>query len=69
MFAGALTARASTAQYSLWLDEHSMEEVVRFIRSALESCAPAARGQPGFDAIYPLMLRLCSPPQQQQQQQ
>lgn len=47
-------------QYSLWLDQHSMEEALKFIRTALEACAPAARGDPGFDEIYPLMLDLCT---------
>jgi len=31
------------------------------VRAALEACAPAVRGEPGFDELYPLMLRLCSP--------
>lgn len=48
------------AQYSLWLDQHSMEEALKFIRTALEACEPAARGEPGFDKVYPLMLRLCT---------
>ncbi len=48
-------------QYSLWLDQHGPEEVAKYVRSALEACAPAARGQAGFDDVYPLMLRLCSP--------
>ncbi|CAL8469379.1 g8920 [Coccomyxa elongata] len=51
----------SPAQYSMWLDQHSMEEALKFIRTALEACAPAARDQPGFDDVYPLMLKLCSP--------
>lgn len=37
-----------------------MEEALKFIRTALEACAPAARGDPGFDEIYPLMLDLCT---------
>jgi hypothetical protein len=49
------------AQYSLWLDQHSPEEAAKYVRSALEACAPAVRGEPGFDELYPLMLRLCSP--------
>lgn len=46
-------------QYSMWLDQHSMEEALKFIRTALEACAPAARGEPGFDDVYPLMQKLC----------
>ncbi len=49
------------AQYSLWLDQHSPEEAAKYVRAALEACAPAVRGEPGFDELYPLMLRLCSP--------
>lgn len=45
-------------QYSMWLDQHSMEEALRFIRSALEACAPAAEKEPGFSDIYPFMLQL-----------
>ena len=47
-------------QYSLWLDDHSTPEVLRGVRAALDACAPAAKGQPGFDDVYPLMLRLSS---------
>jgi hypothetical protein len=47
-------------QYSLWLDQHSMAEALKFIRSALEACAPAARGEPGFGDVYPLMLEVCA---------
>ncbi len=57
----AHTRTVSGVQYSLWLDQHGPEEVAKYVRSALEACAPAARGQAGFDDVYPLMLRLCSP--------
>ncbi|EIE21637.1 hypothetical protein COCSUDRAFT_30131 [Coccomyxa subellipsoidea C-169] len=50
----------SPAQYSMWLDQHSMEEALKFIRTAVEACAPAAREQPGFDDVYPVMLNLCT---------
>ena len=46
-------------QYSLWLDQHSMEEALRYIRTALEACEADARDEPGFDDVYPLMLQLC----------
>ena len=45
-------------QYSMWLDQHSMEEALRFIRSALEACASAAEKEPGFSDVYPFMLQL-----------
>ena len=45
-------------QYSMWLDQHSMEEALRFIRSALEACASAAEKEPGFSNVYPFMLQL-----------
>ncbi|KAK9840386.1 hypothetical protein WJX74_009033 [Apatococcus lobatus] len=48
------------AQYSLWLDDHSRPETLRGVRAALDACAPAAKGQPGFDDVYPLMLKLAS---------
>ena len=47
-------------QYSLWLDQHSMAEALEQIRGALDACAPAATGQPGFDEVFPLMQRLAS---------
>ncbi|CAK0784167.1 hypothetical protein CVIRNUC_007370 [Coccomyxa viridis] len=46
------------AQYSMWLDQHSMEEALKFIRSALEACAAAAEKEPGFSEVYPFMLQL-----------
>ena len=46
--------------YSLWLDQHSMAEALKFIRTALEACAPAARDEPGFGDVYPLMLDICA---------
>lgn len=48
------------AQYSLWLDQHSMPEALEQIRGALDACAPAARGQPEFEAVFPLMLQIAS---------
>ena len=53
----ALTADWSL-QYSMWLDQHSMEEALKFVRSALEACAPAAEKEPGFSEVYPFMLQL-----------
>ena len=51
---------SSAVQYSLWLDGHSQEESVKFIRTALEACAPKAKGQPGFEELYPLLKRLAA---------
>ena len=45
-------------QYSMWLDQHSMEEALKFIRSALEACAAVAEKEPGFSEVYPFMLQL-----------
>ncbi len=53
-----LTLLLANLQYSMWLDQHSMEEALRFIRSALEACASAAEKEPGFSDVYPFMLRL-----------
>jgi hypothetical protein len=46
-------------QYSLWLDGHSEAEAVRFVRTALEACAPRAAGQPGAAELLPLLRELC----------
>ncbi len=45
-------------QYSMWLDQHNMEEALRFIRSALEACAAAAEKEAGFNEVYPVMLQI-----------
>ena len=56
-----LTLDACTAsQYSLWLDQHSMTEALKFNCSALEACASAVREEPGFGDMYQLMITLCS---------
>lgn len=47
------------AQYSLWLDGHSETEAVRFVRTALDACAPRAAGQPGAAELLPLLRELC----------
>ncbi|PSC76466.1 conserved oligomeric Golgi complex subunit 5 [Micractinium conductrix] len=48
------------AQYSLWLDNHSQAEALKFIRTALEACAARARGAPGADELLPLLRRLAA---------
>ncbi|KAL4435870.1 hypothetical protein ABPG77_000632 [Micractinium sp. CCAP 211/92] len=50
------------AQYSLWLDGHSQEEALKFIRTALDACAAKARDAPGYEELAPLMRRLTAPP-------
>ena len=57
LISAVLTADLSL-QYSMWLDQHSMEEALKFIRSALEACAAAAEKEPGFSEVYPFMLQL-----------
>lgn len=47
------------AQYSVWLDQHDMGEVVAGVRKALRACKKAAEGQPGFDEVYGLMASIC----------
>jgi hypothetical protein len=47
-------------QYSLWLDGHSQEETLKFIRTALEACASKAKGAEGADQLLPLMRRLAA---------
>lgn len=47
-------------QYSLWLDNHSQAEALKFIRTALEACAARARGAPGADELLPLLRRLAA---------
>lgn len=46
-------------QYSLWLDQHSMPEVLRYIKSALEACAAAAKEEAGGPDICGVMMQLC----------
>ncbi len=47
-------------QYSLWLDGHSQEETLKFIRTALEACAAKAKGAEGAEQLLPLMRRLAA---------
>lgn len=49
----------TAAQYSLWLDQHTSEDVLRFIRSALTACQTKAEHEPGFDEVFPVMMKLC----------
>lgn len=48
------------SQYSLWLDGHSQEETLKFIRTALEACAAKAKGAEGAEQLLPLMRRLAA---------
>lgn len=52
------------AQYSLWLDQHNMDEVLLFIKSALKSCSTAAELDPAYDHVGPLMFDLVEGAQQ-----
>ena len=52
-------SRFTPAQYSLWLDQHTSEDVLRFIRSALTACQTKAEHEPGFDEVFPVMMKLC----------
>lgn len=51
-------------QYSLWLDQHNMDEVLQFIKSALKSCSTAAELDPAYDDVGPLMFDLVERSQQ-----
>ena len=51
--------RLCALQYSLWLDQHSMADALKYIKAALEACAPAAKSEAGYEDIYPLMYKLC----------
>ncbi len=47
-------------QYSLWLDQHSGEEVVRSVRGALQGAeAVKARQDPAAAAVLDAMAKLC----------
>lgn len=48
------------SQYSLWLDGHSQEETLKFIRTALEACTAKAKGAEGAEQLLPLMRRLAA---------
>ena len=54
-------AGLTPAQYSLWLDEHTPAEAAAFVRKAVEACAGRAAGQPGADALLPLLRALLAP--------
>lgn len=49
----------SPSQYSLWLDNHSAEAAGDGVKAALDACSSKAKGQQGFDEVYPLMMALC----------
>eukprot|EP00899_Mesostigma_viride_P002929 jgi/Mesvir1/12637/Mv02193-RA.1 len=53
-------AGLSVLQYSIWLDQHSEEDVWRGVKSSLEAYAHSVnmRGDPQYDPIYPLMMSL-----------
>lgn len=47
------------AQYSAWLDQHGMGEVVAGVRKSLEACRDKAQVEEGFEEVYGLMMGLC----------
>lgn len=47
-------------QYSLWLDQQTMPEVLRYIKSALEACSADAKDEQGYEEVYPIMYKLCA---------
>jgi hypothetical protein len=50
----------SAQQYSLWLDQHSGEEVVRSVRGSLQGPEVAkARQDPAAAAVLDAMAKLC----------
>lgn len=49
----------SPQQYSLWLDQHSGEEVLRSVRGALQGAEARARADPAAAAALEVMLKLC----------
>eukprot|EP00887_Chlorella_sp_A99_P006562 scaffold3.g6562.t1 len=51
-------AGLTPAQYSLWLDEHSPEDAVAFVRKAFEACEKKAAGAPGAAEVLSLMRTL-----------
>ncbi len=42
-------------QYSLWLDEHSQEEALKFVRNALDAGVAKAKGDADVAAIQPII--------------
>lgn len=53
--------KLSPAQYSLWLDEHTKKESVKFIKAAAEAGSVKIAGQPEGVAIVALIKRLADP--------
>eukprot|EP00898_Chlorokybus_atmophyticus_P001187 jgi/Chlat1/2069/Chrsp17S02540 len=51
-------AGLTAAQYSLWLDQHSEEDVWRGVKASLDAYAQLikSRGEPQFAPIYPIIM-------------
>ena len=50
--------KLSAAQYSLWLDEHTLKEAVKFIKTAAEAGSSKIAGKPDGVAVVALVKRL-----------
>jgi len=50
----------SAAQYSLWLDSHSVDEVLRGVSGALDAAPSAALGEPPAPEVVAVIRQLCA---------
>ena len=47
-------------QYSLWLDQHSMNEVLKFIKGALNAAAVKVEQDEDCKELVSIMTQICS---------
>ena len=59
---GGTLSRCPVVQYSAWLDQHSREETLRGIRSALDASPADALQAARDDGLLDLLHQLCGPP-------
>ena len=54
------TASVSCLQYSLWLDQHNMEDSVKFIKGALNATASKLDQDASSQQLIEVMKSICS---------
>lgn len=47
-------------QYSLWLDQHSMDDVLKFIKGALNAAAAKVDQDEACKELVKIMTKICS---------
>ncbi len=59
---GGALSRCCVLQYSAWLDQHSREETLKGIRSALDASPADALQAARENGLLDLLHQLCGPP-------